>query len=234
MVNPSVASSFSSGGAMKKLLRNNGLSIVMFLLFAGFWAGQSIAGWMHHNQEQQEHGKPAQPWSAYVTSGEFVEATAENWESEFFQMAAFVILSGILVQRGSAESKDPGRKGEEAAKTRKGAASPRPVHRGGLALAFYSHSLTIALAALFLFSFAVHAVGGRAAFNEESALHGGPTVSFWQFLASSTFWFQSFQNWQSEFLSVGVLVVLSIFLREKGSSQSKRVGASHSETGSEA
>jgi hypothetical protein len=218
---------------MKKLFRNNGLSIVMFLLFVVFWAAQSISGWMHHNQEQREHGKAAQSWSAYVTSGEFVEATAENWESEFFQMAAFVILSGFLVQRGSAESKDPAARNEDP-KREKGPESPRPVHRGGLALAVYSHSLAIALVALFLFSFALHAAGGRAAFNERSVAHGGPTISLGRFLASSTFWFQSFQNWQSEFLSVAALVVLSIVLRQKGSSQSKRVAASHSETGSEA
>jgi len=206
---------------VRRFLRNNALSLVMFGLFFVFFGGQSLSGWLHHNDEQAQHGRPPQTWTAYVTSGEFLEATAENWESEFLQMAAFVLLSAFLVQKGSAESKSP----DELERER------RPVHRGGLAMRLYSHSLSLTLGALFAVSFALHAVGGQLAHNEEAALHGQPPVSLWAFVTGSTFWFQSLQNWQSEFLSVAVLIVLSIFLRERGSPQSKPVEAPNSETG---
>jgi hypothetical protein len=219
---------------VRRFLRENGLSLVMFSLFVVFWGGQSVTGWLHHNDEQQQHGRPPQPWTAYVTSGAFIEATAENWESEFLQMAAFVLLSAFLVQKGSAESKDT----REIARERKtdphserSPDSPWPVHRGGLALRVYNHSLSITLGVLFGVSFALHALGGWLAYNEEGATHGQPAVSMWRFVTGSTFWFQSLQNWQSEFLSVAVLTVLSIFLRERGSAQSKRVEAGHGETG---
>jgi hypothetical protein len=208
---------------MRKLFQRNGLTIVMLSLFALFWAGQSVAGWLEERELQRRHGARAPAWSEYVTSGEFLESTAENWESEFFQMAAFVLLSALLFQRGSAESKDPDRQSP--------ARGPRVAHRGGLAMSFYSHSLSIALIVLFLISFSLHAIGGRVAYNHDAQAHGRPTLSLAGFVASPTFWFQSLQNWQSEFLSVGALVVLSIFLRERGSAQSKPVSASDDETG---
>jgi hypothetical protein len=209
---------------VKKLFERNGLTIVMLGLFAVFWAGQSVAGWLEQREEEQRHGRPAPAWTDYVTSGEFLESTAENWESEFFQMGAFVLLSAFLFQRGSAESKDPD---DKASPPRR----PRVAHRGGLAMSLYSHSLSIALIVLFLISFTLHAVGGRVAYNHDAEAHGRPTLSLVGFLASPTFWFQSLQNWQSEFLSVGALVVLSIFLRERGSAQSKPVDAPNDETG---
>jgi len=210
---------------VRKLFARNGLTIVMLGLFAVFWAGQSVAGWLEQRDDEQRHGRPVSTWSDYVTSGEFVESTAENWESEFFQMAAFVLLSAFLFQRGSAESKDPDEKSSASRRPRVAA------HRGGLAMSFYSHSLSITLTTLFLISFALHAIGGRVAYNHDAEAHGRPTLSLAGFLASPTFWFQSLQNWQSEFLSVGALVVLSIFLRERGSAQSKPVDAPNDETG---
>jgi hypothetical protein len=211
---------------MRKLFQRNGLTIVMLSLFVVFWVGQSVTGWLEASDEQLRHGRPQPTWSEYVASGEFIEATAENWESEFFQMAAFVLLSAFLFQRGSAESKDP-REDNKASRKRRAAAP----HRGGLAMSFYSHSLSIALIGLFLISFALHAIGGRLAYNHDAEAHGRPTLTLAGFLASPTFWFQSLQNWQSEFLSVGALVVLSIFLRERGSAQSKPVDAPDDETG---
>jgi hypothetical protein len=218
---------------MRKVLKDNGLTIVMGGLFLLFWGGQSVTGWLQHNQEREQHDQAEIPWSAYVTSGEFLEATGENWESEFFQMGAFVVLSAFLFQRGSAESKDPDKREKQDAdpKSKTTPQSPAPVHRGGLVLTFYSHSLSITLFALFLLSFALHAVGGHLAYNDEAAAHHRPPLSLWQFVASATFWFQSLQNWQSEFLSVAALIVLSIFLRARGSAQSKPVHASHAETG---
>lgn len=204
----------------------------MFSLFLVFWGGQIVTGLHRYNAEQREHGQPPVSWSQYLQSGEFMEVTFENWESEFLQMGAFVVLSAVLKQRGSGESKKVYGENEVDKDPQKAARpdSPGPVHRGGLALAIYSRSLSIALFGLFFLSFALHAVGGQRLFNEQQLQHGQPAVSFWQYVSGSQFWFESFQNWQSEFLSVGALVVLSIFLRQKGSPESKPVHASNRET----
>jgi hypothetical protein len=204
----------------------------MFGLFLLCWGGQCLTGLHSHNEDRREHGQPALSFGAYLHSGEFIEATFENWESEFLQMGAFVILSAFLKQKGSGESKKLSGQEEVDEDPQKNARtdSPGPVHRGGLLLKLYSHSLTLALFGLFFFSFALHAVGGEMLFNEEQLQHGQPAVTFLQYVTGSEFWFQSFQNWQSEFLSVGVLVVLSIFLRQKGSPESKPVAMSHRET----
>lgn len=215
---------------MKRVWRNNSLTIVMMALFLVFWAGQSVAGWLHYNEDQREHGDEAVPWSKYVTSGEFLEATGENWESEFLQMAAFVFLAAKLRQKGSAESKEM-EGDEEDPKRDAQPDSPRPVHRGGLALKLYSHSLTLAFVALFLFSFAIHAVGGLRERNEEAAMHGTAPETLVGYVTSSNFWFQSLQNWQSEFMAVAAVVVLSVFLREKDSPESKAVHEPHAKTG---
>jgi hypothetical protein len=215
---------------MGKVWRNHGLTLVMAALFFIFWSGQSIAGWLHHNEDQREHGKPELPWSEYVRSGDFLESTFENWESEFFQMAAFVFLAGRLRQRGSAQSKEDEDGGSQAG-GEKQPDSPAPVHRGGLVLKLYNHSLTLAFAGLFFFSFSMHAWGGLEQFNEEARAHGTSTESLLGYVTSSAFWFQSFQNWQSEFLAVASIVVLSIFLREKDSPESKPVPAPHRQTG---
>jgi hypothetical protein len=216
---------------MRQALKDSSLTLVMLGLFAIFGLGQSLSGWRHHDQEARLHGRSPSSYLQYLRSGEFIEATFENWESEFLQMGAFVLFTAFLKQKGSPESKPPEGDPEHDADPgkEKTADSPGPVHRGGLALKLYSHSLSVALFALFLLSFGLHAVGGTMQFNDEARAHGQPAVSFLSFVASSTFWFESFQNWQSEFLSVGVLLILSIFLRQKGSPESKPVHAPHRE-----
>ena len=220
---------------MKKFLRDNGLSITMFALFFLFLAGQSLTGWPEYNQEQQEHNQPQVEYIEYLGSGHFIESVFENWESEFLQMAAYVVLTIFLFQRGSSESKDPDKKepvdeDPREAKGRKDA--PGPVKQGGLVLRVYENSLGIAFALLFLITFVLHAVGGVTEYNQEQAEHGSAeTLSALQYLGTSRFWFESFQNWQSEFLAVGSIVVLSIFLRQKGSPESKPVASPHVETG---
>jgi uncharacterized protein DUF6766 len=220
---------------MRRLLRENGLSMVMFGLFFIFLLCQSVTGWRTANQENQEHHQPSESYLGYVTSGSFVEATFENWESEFLQMAGFVLLTVFLRQKGSPESKSL--KGQEPvdadprqARNRQGV--PGPVRRGGLALAVYQNSLSLALVALFLMSFLFHALGGHAEYNQQQLEHGEAPTSLLGFVTSAEFWFQSFQNWQSEFLAVGALTVLGIFLRQRGSPESKPVAAPHAETGS--
>lgn len=217
---------------MKNLLKNNGLSIVFFLLFLVAIVGQAITGLKEHNQEITDEGGQPLEMSKYLTSGHFLQSTFENWESEFLQMALLVIFTIFLYQKGSSESNDP--EGEDEADrepdpNKKDA--PWPVKQGGLILNVYKHSLSIVLLVLFLLSFLVHWYGSLSDYNEQELLKGKPTETAMQYLGNPRFWFESFQNWQSEFLSVFAIVVLTIFLRQKGSAQSKPVDEAHSETG---
>jgi hypothetical protein len=214
---------------MKRLWKENSLSIVCVGLFLALWIGQAIAGWRHELDERREHGEPAIALGEYVTSGDFWESTSENWESEFLQMAAFVILTVFLRQKGSPESKPLEGDEDVDRPPRRRAGAPWPVLRGGVVLKVYEHSLFLALLGLFLFSFAMHAVAGARAFSDEQVRHGSTPVSTLAYLATSRFWFESFQNWQSEFLSVGVLVLLGVVLRQRGSPESKPVDARHAE-----
>jgi hypothetical protein len=218
---------------MRRVLRDNGLSITMFALFVVFLVAQSIAGYQATNSENTQHRQPPESYGEYLTSGAFVEATFENWESEFLQMGAYVLLTALLIQKGSPESKNPG--GDEVdadpRTQRDDPDAPGPVKRGGLVLTIYEHSLSLVLFGLFLLSFVLHALGGHAEFNQQQLDHGAAPVSLWSFVTSSAFWFQSMQNWQSEFLAVAALAVLGIFLRQRGSPESKPVAAPHSQTG---
>ena len=222
---------------MRRWLRNNSLSLVLFGLFFGTLAVQSLTGWAQHNNEQREHGEPAVGYFAYVTSGNFVEATFENWESEFLQMASFVILAVFLFQKGSPESRDPDQERDidtdpRVVSGKVKAEAPWPVRRGGWALRLYENSLFLAFLVLFVLSFVLHAAGGVDDYNEQQAMHGGGAgISMWRFMTTAEFWFQSMQNWQSEFLALGTMVVFSIFLRQKHSPESKPVHAPHSRTG---
>jgi len=214
-------------------LRNNGLSLAMLGLFALSGVGQIAAGFRVHNDELLELGARACSLREYLTSGAFAEAVFENWESEFLQMAVFVVLTKSLRQRGSSESKPltgTTEVDEDPRVARKKADAPWPVKHGGWVLSVYERSLSIALSTLFVACFAAHAAGGARAYSQEQQLHGHAGVDFIGYLATSQFWFESFQNWQSEFLSIGVLIYLSIYLRERGSSQSKPVAASHAQT----
>jgi hypothetical protein len=221
---------------MHRFLRDNGLSLVVATLFALMMWGQTETGWHVYNEERAEHAQPAVSLPAYLTTGHFLEATAENWESEFLQMAAYVVLTAVLFQRGSAESKSPDGKEEV---DRKPVPAPRrrnapwPVRRGGWVLKLYEHSLSLAFLLLFLTCIALHAIGGVRAYNEEQLQQGGQAMTLLQYVKGARFWFESLQNWQSEFLAILCMVVLSIFLRQRGSPESKPVDAPHSATGSD-
>ena len=215
---------------MRRRLWLNGLALVMFGAFLIFIVLQSVTGWRSSNSEREVFGAPPESYMEYVASGDFVEATFENWESEFLQIGSYVLLTAFLVQKGSPES-NPVEGNEEDPEQDAEPDSPGPVKRGGAVLKLYENSLSLVIFALFVLSFVLHLLGGTAAFNEEQQLWHQPTVSVREFFFSSDFWFQSMQNWQSEFLSVGVLIVLGIFLRQRKSSQSKPVATPHSETG---
>jgi hypothetical protein len=222
---------------MRKILRENGLSIVLILLFLIFLAAQAVAGMYEYNDEQQLHGQPTVDFIGYLGSAHFLEATMENWESEFLQMFAFVVLTAFLFQKGSAESKKLDEEepvDRDPRKSHKKKDAPWPVRKGGLTLTLYEYSLSLAFLLLFLASFALHAIGGAREYNQSQREHGSrEVVSTLQYMGTSRFWFESFQNWQSEFLAVGAMVVLSIFLRQRGSPESKPVDSSHSQTGAE-
>lgn len=214
-----------------KFFRNNGLSLVLFILFLISFAGQITTGLHEHNIEIAEAGGKIISLSKYLTSGHFLQSTFENWESEFLQMALFLIFTIFLYQKGSSESKDPDNPKEEVDRepnpNKKDA--PWPVKKGGWILSLYKHSLSITLGLLFIFSFILHWYGSLKDYNEEQSLKAQPMENAFQYLSNSRLWFESFQNWQSEFLSIFAIVILSVFLRQKGSPQSKPVDASISE-----
>lgn len=221
---------------MKRFFRNNGLSIVLMVLFLGTLTGQYLTGLSEYNDGQEQHGQPTVGYVEYLGEGHFIEAVFENWESEFLQMAMYVLLTVFLFQKGSSESKDPKKKERVDViekKSRTDPKSPLPVRRGGWMLKLYQNSLSIALLLLFAVSLILHAVGGAKDYSQQQAEHGGAGVTVLEYLGTSRFWFESFQNWQSEFLSIAVMVVFTIYLRQKGSPESKAVDAPHDKTGSD-
>ena len=214
-------------------LHDNGLLLACLGLFAVFFVGMVVSGAATYNQEQQEHGSTEQvSVLSYLTTGDFVEATFENWESEFLQMGMYVVLTAFLYQRGSSESKpmDETAPQDQDPREAQNQYSPWPVRVGGLVLTVYEHSLAIAFFVLFFASWALHAIGGVKAFNEEQLQHGQAAISVWRYVTTSQFWFESMQNWQSEFIAVAAIVGLSIFLRQRGSAESKPVAQPHGHT----
>lgn len=220
---------------MKRWIRNNSLGLVMLTLFIALIIGQSLVGFRNYNNEQQEHSQPQASFVQYLGNGDFIEATFENWESEFLQMFAYVLLTVFLYQKGSAESKKLlGREPtDQEPKHSRSRNAPWAVKKGGAWLRVYSHSLSLAFLILFTTSITLHAYGGSRATCQENLAHSETQCqSTLGYMGTSKFWFESLQNWQSEFLAVFAIVVLSIFLREKGSPESKPVNSPHSETGS--
>jgi len=194
--------------------------------------GQIIFGFEEHNKELIDEGANAINFASYLLSGHFYQSTFENWESEFLQMTLYVVLTIFLKQKGSSESKkineteDVDREPDPNKKE-----APWAVKKGGFILKIYKHSLTIALFLLFLISFIIHFYGSLKDENEQLLLKGEPLETAASYIGHSRFWFESFQNWQSEFLSVFAIIILSIYLRQIGSSQSKPVDAPNMETG---
>jgi len=221
---------------VKKVLWENGLSLTVLALFLFTLVGQILTGWSVNNQDRHDHHQRQIGLVEYLTSGHFIEATAENWESEFLQMGMFVLLTVFLRQRGSAESKKPDGQEDVDEDPRDYAGDPGvpwPVRKGGAILWLYSNSLVLAFAFLFLFSFVAHAWGGARDYSQDQIAHGEEGVTVLQYIGTSQFWFESFQNWQSEFLSIAAMVILTIWLRQYGSPESKPVHHPHAKTASE-
>jgi hypothetical protein len=211
----------------------NSLSLTSFAIFALALIAQSLTGWRTSVADAVQHGGASFGYWTYLTTGHFAEATFENWESEFLQMASFVLLTAYLIQRGSGESKkerdDP--RDEDPRLHRDNPDAPWPVRRGGVWLYVYERSLFLAFLVLFIGAFVGHAVSGAREYSAEQHEHGEAGIGAWQFVRTAEFWFQSFQNWQSEFLAVGTIVVLTVFLRQRGSAESKPVHEPHRTTG---
>jgi hypothetical protein len=220
---------------VKRILVNNGLSIVLLGAFVViFVGGQSFAGLGTYNEDQRDHGEPTVTYWGYLRTSHFGEATFENWESEFLQMGAYVLLTVWLRQRGSAESKPlegSVEADDDPAEHRHEPGAPWPVRRGGWVLWFYKNSLALTFFTLFVLAWVLHAITGAREYSAEQVEHGAAPVTTIEYLQRARFWFESFQNWQSEFLAVGAIVVLSIFLRQFGSPESKPVHARHADTG---
>jgi hypothetical protein len=217
---------------VKSFWRNNGLSVVVALLFFVTLAAQAWSGWRREQGEELRRGEPLSSLVSYLTSPSWGESVLENWESEFLQMGVYVVLTAFLFQKGSSESKDPeGKEPVDRHPDRRRSNVPGPVRRGGLWLKLYEHSLSLAFLILFLLCFVGHWISGAHAYNEELLRQGATPLSILSYGGTAQFWFESFQNWQSEFLSVLSIVLLSIWLREKGSPESKPVDAPHDSTG---
>ncbi len=209
-----------------RFLRDNGLTLVLMAAFLLSLCGMALTGWTSRNEELTLHGAPALTLLGYLLEPQFVSALFENWESEFLQMAAYVMLTAYLFQRGSAESRDPDDPERPHDSIHDSRWRARPILRW-----LYAYSLGIALISLFILSFVLHWQGSVGAANQDAVLHGRPTQTALEYLGDPQLWFESFQNWQSEFLSTAVLAVLSIVLRFSGSPESKPVGAADSDTG---
>ena len=213
-------------------VRDNALSLLFGALFVLALCGQSVAGWSENNEMLAQHGRPAMSFSAFITSSDFVVDVAENWQSEFLQFFLFIAATIWLVQRGSPESKKPGDEGvgsdeEQLVGAHAKADSPTWARPRGIRQTLFSNSLLLVMGTVFALSWLAQSLAGLVVMNEENAQHGQAAMSWLEYLASSDFWNRTLQNWQSEFLAVGAMIALSIFLRQRGSSESKPVGAPH-------
>jgi hypothetical protein len=223
---------------MRRFLKEQSLSIVFLLLFLGALAGQAIAGHADFNEQQVRHGDPTMTMGRYVVSSEFGVDVMENWQSEYLQFTLFILLTVWLLQRGSPESKEldkAGLESDEQQKVGKYAQqnSPRWAKVGGIRTTIYSNSLLIVMGAIWLATWFAQSVAGRVQYNSELLDHHTHPVSWLAYLGKPDFWSRTLQNWQSEFLAVGSMAILAVYLRQRGSPESKPVGAPHGSTGTE-
>jgi hypothetical protein len=223
---------------MRRFCRENSLSIVFLALFIGALAGQAYAGWHDFNNEAISHRQESISLGRFLLSSSFGNAVMENWQSEYLQFTLYILLTVWFVQKGSPESKELDKAGTESDEDQlvgehARADSPSWARARGLRLWLLSNSLVLVMAAIWLGSWFAQSVTGWSDYNSDQLVHGDPALSWWQFLGTAHFWESTLQNWQSEFLAVGSMAVLAIYLRQRGSPESKPVGASHAATGVE-
>jgi hypothetical protein len=221
---------------VKRFIRDNSLAIfflAIFLLALGF---QTLAGWQDYNNGQLSHGSEAIGYGRYLMSSEFGVAMLENWQSEYLQFTLYITATVWFLQRGSPESKELDKAGAESDKEQKvgrhaSESSPRWARVGGLRTWVYSNSLLLAMGSIWLLSWLGQWITGRVAYNEERLEHNQGGLDYLQYLGSADFWERTLQNWQSEFLAVGSMAILAVYLRQRGSPESKPVGEAHNHTG---
>ena len=214
---------------MRRALRDNGLSLFFLALFVLALVGQSIAGFFRTNSDLADHGMPPVDYGSFVTSSDFLVDVAENWQSEFLQFFLFIAATVWLVQRGSPESKKPGDQGpgsdaDQLVGDHVRPDSPRWARVGGWRTVVYGNSLLVVMGTIFVLSWLAQSLAGLVVMNEENAMHGAPPLSWGEYAVSADFWDRTLQNWQSELLAVGCMVAFSIYLRQRGSAESKPVG----------
>jgi hypothetical protein len=223
---------------MRRFVRENSLSLVFGVLFVASLTGQAVAGEISFNHQQVAAGLPSIGFWRYVTSSDFAVDVAENWQSEYLQFLLYVLATVWLLQRGSPESKPLDKAGTESDKDQKVGphateSSPRLAHDTGWRGGLYSRSLGLVMGLIFVLSWLAESIAGRSAYDAEQLRNLQAPVSWSEYVTSADFWSRTLQNWQSEFLAVGSMAVLSIYLRQRGSPESKPVGASHTSTGVE-
>ena len=215
-----------------RYLRNTSLSLAFLLIFVLALIGQSVTGFLYNNEELTHHGQPTITYGDFITSSEFIVDVAENWQSEFLQFFLFILATIWLIQVGSPESKQPGDGGvgideEQLVGAHAEAESPAWAKTRGVRLWLYSNSLLLVMGAVFVLSWFAQSLAGHVLANEDNAMHGLPSDTWIEYVTSPEFWNRTLQNWQSEFLAVGAMVAFSIYLRQRGSGESKPVGVPH-------
>jgi hypothetical protein len=223
---------------MRRFVRDNSLSLFFLVIFLAALVGQAIAGHILHNEDATAHGGETISIWRYIVSSDFGQAVMENWQSEYLQFMLFMFATVWLLQRGSPESKEPGKEGVETLKEQKIGEhaqedSPEWAKPRGIKTFVYSNSLLIVMSIIFFGSWFAQSVTGWTAFNDQQADHGEVAVSWLSYIGSADFWEATLQNWQSEFLAVGSFAAITVFLRQRGSPESKPVGAPHESTGVE-
>ena len=223
---------------MRRFLRDNSLSIVFLLLFLAALFGQAIAGHADFNNNAQSHGDPTMSLGRYVLSSEFGSAVMENWQSEYLQFTLFILLTVWLLQRGSPESKrldEAGRESDQAQKVGPHAHqnSPRWAKVAGIRRTLYENSLVLVMGTFWLGTWLAQSITGAAQYNAEQLDHHQDPLSWSHYITTASFWENTLENWQSEFLAVGSMAILAVYLRQRGSPESKPVGAPHGATGLE-
>jgi hypothetical protein len=223
---------------MRRFIRENGLTLTFLALFAAALTAQAIAGHAEFNNEQADHGGSPISFWRYVFSSAYGVAVMENWQSEYLQFTLFILLTVWLLQRGSPESKPPGEEGTESDREQRVGRharedSPRWARGDGLGRRLYENSLLLVMGAAWVGTWIAQALTGRVEYNAERLEHLSEPLSLGQYLGTASFWERTLQNWQSEFLAVGSMVILAVYLRQRGSPESKPVGVPHGATGVE-
>jgi hypothetical protein len=221
---------------VRTFVKHNGLSLAFLALFLIALLLQAVAGHADFNEDQARHGDPSMSFGRYIVSSEFATAVLENWQSEYLQFTLFILLTVWLLQRGSPESKEPGKEGRESDEQQRVGAhadesSPKWARARGLRRILYENSLLIVMGAIWVGSWFAQSVTGVAEYNSERLDHHQAPVSWSEYLTRADFWEKTLQNWQSEFLAVGSMAILAVYLRQRGSPESKPVGAPHHATG---